>query len=78
MPEGFLKMFSRLEQSRGEAAFERRVARIALNTCLERLCRQRVRPELRWANLTPISTTRIQDRTQMGTSLSELKICVPP
>lgn len=33
--------------------FERWVARIALNTCLDRLRRQRVRPELRWADLTP-------------------------
>jgi RNA polymerase sigma-70 factor (ECF subfamily) len=52
MQEVFLKMFSRLEQYRGEVAFERWVARIALNTCLDRLRRQRVRPELRWADLT--------------------------
>lgn len=52
MQEVFLKMFSRLDQYRGEVPFEHWVARISLNTCLDQLRRQKVRPELRWADLT--------------------------
>ena len=52
MQEVFLKMFSRLDQYRGDVPFEHWVARISLNTCLDRLRRQKVRPELRWADLT--------------------------
>ncbi len=48
--EVFMKMFSRLEQYRGDVPFERWVSRITLNTCLDRLRRQKVRPELRWAD----------------------------
>lgn len=52
MQEVFLKMFSRLDQFRGEVPFEHWVARISLTTCLDRLRRQKARPELRWADLT--------------------------
>lgn len=51
MQDVFLKMFARLEQYRGQVPFEHWVRRIARNTCLDRLRRQRVRPELRWADL---------------------------
>jgi RNA polymerase sigma-70 factor (ECF subfamily) len=51
MQEVFLKMFSRLDQFRGDAPFEHWVSRMALTTCLDRLRRQRVRPELRWSDL---------------------------
>jgi RNA polymerase sigma-70 factor (ECF subfamily) len=51
MQEVFLKMFSRLDQFRGEVPFEHWVARMALNTCIDQLRRQRSRPELRWADL---------------------------
>lgn len=50
--EVFLKMFSRLEQFRGEVPLEHWFSRIAVNTCLDHLRRQKVRPELRWADLT--------------------------
>lgn len=52
MQDVFLKMFTRLDQYRGDVPFEHWVARISLNTCLDRLRRQKVRPELRWADLT--------------------------
>lgn len=57
MQEVFLKMFSRLEQYRGDVPFEHWVARVALNTCLDRLRRQKARPELRWADLTETEQT---------------------
>ena len=52
MQDVFLKVFSRLGQFRGEVPFEHWVARVALNTCFDRLRRQKARPELRWADLT--------------------------
>jgi RNA polymerase sigma-70 factor (ECF subfamily) len=50
--EVFMKIFSRLDQFRGDAPFDHWVSRMAVTTCLDRLRRQRVRPELRWADLT--------------------------
>ena len=41
--EVFMKMFSRLAQFRGDQPFDHWVARIALNTCLDKLRRQKVR-----------------------------------
>lgn len=51
MQEVFLKMFSKLEQFRGEVPFEHWVSRLALTTCLDQLRRQKVRPEWRWSDL---------------------------
>ena len=51
MQEVFMKTFSRLEQFRGEVPFVNWVTRIALLTCIDRLRRQKARPELRWADL---------------------------
>ena len=47
----FLKMFSRLEQYKGEVAFTHWVSRIAVTTCIDQLRAQKRRPELRWADL---------------------------
>ena len=49
--EVFLKMFSRLDQFRGAVPLEHWFSRIAVNTCLDQLRRQKVRPELRWSDL---------------------------
>lgn len=49
--EVFLKMFSRLEQYRGEMPLPHWVSRIAVTTCIDQLRHQRRRPELRWADL---------------------------
>jgi RNA polymerase sigma-70 factor (ECF subfamily) len=51
MQEIFMKMFSKLDQFSGAVPFENWVSRIALLTCIDRLRRQRARPELRWADL---------------------------
>ena len=47
MQEVFLKTFSKLEQFSGEVPFEHWVSRLALTTCIDRLRRQKARPELR-------------------------------
>jgi len=47
----FLKMFTRLEQYKGEVPFTHWVSRIAVTTCIDQLRAQKRRPELRWADL---------------------------
>lgn len=51
--EILLKTFSRLHQYRATAPVTHWVSRLALTTCLDRLRAQKVRPEVRWADLTP-------------------------
>jgi RNA polymerase sigma-70 factor (ECF subfamily) len=48
----YLKIFSKLDQYAGNVPLEHWVSRIAVNTCLDHLRAQKVRPELRWADLT--------------------------
>ncbi len=60
MQEAFLRMFDRLDQYRGEVAFEHWVARIAVHVCIDRLRRQRVRPEWRWADLSEEQQTLVE------------------
>ncbi|MHB1307878.1 MAG: RNA polymerase sigma factor [Limisphaerales bacterium] len=47
----FLKVFSKLGTFSGTVPLEHWVSRIAVNTCFNELDRERVRPELRWADL---------------------------
>jgi len=49
--EVFLKMFSRLEQYRGDMPFTHWLSRIAVTTCIDQLRKQQRRPELRHADL---------------------------
>lgn len=47
----FMKIFARLEQYSGSVPLEHWVSRIAINTCLHHIAAEKVRPELRWADL---------------------------
>jgi RNA polymerase sigma-70 factor (ECF subfamily) len=47
----FLKVFTRLDQFRGQAPFEHWVARVAVTTCTDKLRAQRSRPVVRWTDL---------------------------
>jgi RNA polymerase sigma-70 factor (ECF subfamily) len=49
--EIYAKVFSRLDQYRGQVPLEHWVARVAVNTCLNALRAQKSRPEWRWADL---------------------------
>lgn len=49
--EVFMKMFNRMETWRGDQPFPHWVSRIAVNTCIDRLRRQKARPEVRFADL---------------------------
>ena len=48
----FLKVFANLGQYQGQVPVEHWVSRIAVNTCLNALKAEKVRPELRWSDLT--------------------------
>ena len=45
-------MFTKLDQYSGAVPLEHWVSRIAVNTCLNALQAEKIRPELRWADLT--------------------------
>src|SRR5438105_1119830 len=47
----FMKVFTNLDQYSGRAPLEHWVSRIAVNTCIKALRAEKVRPELRWADL---------------------------
>lgn len=47
----FMKVFAKLDQYQAQAPFEHWVSRIAVNTCLNQLENERIRPELRYADL---------------------------
>lgn len=49
--EIFMKMFAKLDDYRGPAPFSHWVSRVAVNTCLNQLRSEKVRPEWRFADL---------------------------
>jgi len=65
--EVFMKLFAGLDTWRGATPFEHWVARIAVNTCVDRLRAQRLRPELRWADLTEPETKLLEGTTPADT-----------
>lgn len=52
----FMKVFANLNQYSGLAPLEHWVSRIAVNTCIKALRAEKVRPELRWADLSEEET----------------------
>jgi RNA polymerase sigma-70 factor (ECF subfamily) len=48
----FVKVFSKLDQFSGTVPLEHWVSRISVNTCLNAIQAEKIRPELRWADLT--------------------------
>ena len=47
----FVKVFAKIDQFTGTVPVEHWVSRIAINTCINQIKAERVRPELRWADL---------------------------
>jgi len=47
----FVKVFTRLSQFSGAVPLEHWVSRIAVNTCIHQISKERVRPEIRYADL---------------------------
>src|ERR1700760_4336213 len=51
--EILMKTFAKLHQYKGDAPMSHWVSRLALTTCLDRLRAQKIRPEVRWTELSP-------------------------
>src|SRR5471030_1617415 len=65
--EILMKTFSRLHQYKGDAPMTHWVSRLALTTCLDRLRAQKIRPEVRWTDLTPEESTEF-DAAWLGST----------
>ena len=55
----FMKVFANLGQYSGRAPLEHWVSRIAVNTCIKALRAEKVRPEVRWADLSEDETNAL-------------------
>jgi RNA polymerase sigma-70 factor (ECF subfamily) len=56
----FMKVFANIHQYQGRVPLEHWVSRISVNTCLNALKAEKIRPELRWSDLSP-ETQRVMD-----------------
>ncbi len=65
----FIKVFQKLSQFSGKVPLEHWVSRIAINTCLNQIESERVRPELRHADLSEEEQAVVEN---LATSSSEL------
>ncbi len=65
--EILMKTFSRLHQYKGDAPLTHWVSRLALTTCLDRLRAQKIRPEIRWTDLSP-EDQDVFDASWLGSS----------
>jgi RNA polymerase sigma factor (sigma-70 family) len=66
--EILMKTFSRLHQFKGDAPISHWVSRLALTTCLDRLRAQKIRPEVRRADLTPDESDALDAAWLTGSS----------
>jgi RNA polymerase sigma-70 factor (ECF subfamily) len=56
----FMKVFANLDSFSGTVPLEHWVSRIAINACLNQLAAEKVRPELRWADLSEEQTEALE------------------
>jgi RNA polymerase sigma factor (sigma-70 family) len=76
----FMKVFANLGQYSGQVPVEHWVSRIAVNTCLNEIKAQKIRPEWRWADLSEeeqfvletLSATQSEEPAVSGESAKEL------
>jgi RNA polymerase sigma-70 factor, ECF subfamily len=76
----FMKVFANLKQYSGQVPVEHWVSRIAVNTCLNEIKAQKIRPEWRWADLSEeeryvveaLSATESEEPAVSGQSAKEL------
>jgi len=66
--EILMKTFTKLHQFKGDAPITHWVSRLALTTCLDRLRAQKIRPEIRRADLTPEESEVFDAAWLTGTS----------
>ena len=74
----FIRMFQNLHQYSAKAPFEHWVSRLTVNVCRNRLKFEKVRPEIRWADLSEeqaklIQTAEVRDlRSEEGSQAAEI------
>jgi RNA polymerase sigma factor (sigma-70 family) len=66
--EILMKTFAKLHQYKGDAPISHWVSRLALTTCLDRLRAQKIRPEVRHADLTPDESDAFEAAWLTGSS----------
>jgi RNA polymerase sigma-70 factor (ECF subfamily) len=66
----FIRMFQRLHQFSGKVPIEHWVSRIAVNTCLNQIESEKVRPELRYADLTEEEEAVVENLATSGEELA--------
>lgn len=71
----FTKMFTKLEQFSGAVPLEHWVSRIAVNTCLNVLQAEKVRPEFRWADLSEEEEHVVQSLAATTSELDPDRSC---
>src|SRR5256714_8021656 len=65
----FIKVFQNLSQFSGKVPLEHWVSRIAVNTCLNQIASEKVRPEIRYADLNEEEVAVVE---QLSTAAEEL------
>jgi RNA polymerase sigma-70 factor (ECF subfamily) len=66
----YVKVFTRIEQYRGAVPFEHWVSRVAVNTCLNQIAHEKIRPEWRHADLSEEEEQVIQNLASTDADLS--------
>src|SRR3954449_12756789 len=66
----FIKVFQKLSQFSGKVPLEHWVSRIAVNTCLNQIESERVRPELRQADLSEEQRTVVENLASTSDELA--------
>ena len=69
----FVKVFTRLSQFSGAVPLEHWVSRIAVNTCIHQISKERVRPEIRYADLSEEEEQVVQTLANSGEELSPVQ-----
>jgi RNA polymerase sigma-70 factor (ECF subfamily) len=67
----FMRIFSKLDQFSGVVPLKHWVSRIAVNTCLNHIEAERIRPELRWADLSEEQCQALERITASGQELRQ-------
>jgi len=65
----FIKMFQKLPQFSGKVPLEHWVSRIAINTCLNQIQSEKVRPEVRQADLSEDEAAVVQNLSRTSEEL---------
>src|SRR6202051_4137836 len=66
----FIKLFQKLSQFSGKVPLEHWVSRVAVNTCLNQIAAEKVRPELRHADLSDEEQAVVENLAASSDELS--------